>query len=129
MVRAESDPEYTSQFVNEAEEIVVLYSARVYKWNKFTIKQERVLVVTNINVYNFHKKKVRRVIPICELAGLTKALHEKSWEFVIHVKNDYDYRMESKDRDSRDTLFQALKMAFMSIARDNLPIFGIAKSK
>lgn len=34
----------------------MLYSARVYKWNKFTIKQERVLVVTNINVYNFHKK-------------------------------------------------------------------------
>ena len=41
--------------------------------------------------------EVRRVIPIVELAGLTKALHEKSWEFVIHVKNDYDYRMESKE--------------------------------
>lgn len=41
--------------------------------------------------------EVRRVIPIAELAGLTKALNEKSWEFVIHVKNDYDYRMESKE--------------------------------
>lgn len=41
--------------------------------------------------------EVRRVIPIAELAGLTKALHEKSWEFVIHVRNDYDYRMESKE--------------------------------
>ena len=40
----------------ESEEIVVLYSARIYKWNKFTIKQERVLVVTNLNVYTFHKK-------------------------------------------------------------------------
>lgn len=69
------------------------------------------------------------MIPIPELAGLTKALHEKSWEFVIHVRNDYDYHMESKDRDSRDTLFSALKMAFMSLNRDNLPIFGIAKSK
>ena len=72
MVAAEQDPEYNSQFVNcksfdahtilitfvakESEEIVVLYSARVYKWNKFTIKQERVLVVTNLNVYTFHKK-------------------------------------------------------------------------
>jgi len=64
--------------------------------------------VTNLNVYNFQKKsnlflftlayiEVRRVIPIVELAGLTKALNEKSWEFVIHVKNDYDYRMESKE--------------------------------
>jgi hypothetical protein len=39
--------------------------------------------------------EVKRVIIIKELAGLTKALHEKSFEFVIHVKNDYDYRMET----------------------------------
>ena len=38
-----------------------------------------------------------KLMTIGELAGLTKALHEKSWEFVIHVKNDYDYRMESKE--------------------------------
>lgn len=31
---------------------------------------------------------------IKQLAGLTKALNEKSSEFVIHVKNDYDYRCE-----------------------------------
>jgi hypothetical protein len=37
--------------------------------------------------------------------------------------------LTANSRDSRDTLISALKMAFMSIARDNLPIFGIAKSK
>jgi hypothetical protein len=32
---------------------------------------------------------------IKDLAGLTKSLNEKSFEFVIHVKSDYDYRMET----------------------------------
>jgi hypothetical protein len=31
------------------------------------------------------------------LAGLTKAMNDKSLEFVIHVTNDYDYRLESKE--------------------------------
>jgi hypothetical protein len=77
----------------------------VYKWNRFSIKQERTVVVTNQNVYNFHKKKVRRHVHIKDLAGLTKALNQKSSEFVIHVKNDYDYRMESSNWELRDKLF------------------------
>lgn len=36
--------------------MVVVFSARMNKWNKYWIKQERVFVVTNKNVYNFHKK-------------------------------------------------------------------------
>ena len=27
------------------------------------------------------------------------------------------------------TIFEVLKMAYMSVVRDNLPIFGIAKAK
>jgi len=70
------------------------------------MKQERTVVVTNQNLYNFHKKskifhffsssvEIRRHLPIKDLAGLTKSLNEKSAEFVIHVKNDFDYRMET----------------------------------
>jgi hypothetical protein len=89
------------------EEFIVMFSANVYKWNKFGMKQERTLVVSNLNIYNFHRKskspqtlnitteELRRTIKVKELEGLTKALNEKSSEFVIHVKNDYDYRMET----------------------------------
>lgn len=42
----------------------------------------------------------------------------------MHAKNEWTF-----SRDSRNYLFQALKMAYMSILRENLPIFGIAKSK
>lgn len=71
-----------------------MFSSPVWKWNRFTLRQERTLVVTNLAIYNFLKKKIRRSIPVADLAGLTKTLHEKSNEFVIHVKGDYDYRME-----------------------------------
>lgn len=37
-------------------EIVVMYSGKIQKWNKFTMKQERNFVVTNLNVYNFKGK-------------------------------------------------------------------------
>ena len=43
------------------------------------------------------KTEVRRVIPLTMCAGLTKALNVKSNEFVIHVKKEEDYRMESNE--------------------------------
>lgn len=51
-----------------------MFSGKVLKWNKYTIKQERHLIITNLNVYNFKKKKLRRRVPIERLAGLTKLL-------------------------------------------------------
>ena len=52
----------------------IMFSGKVLKWNKYTIKQERHLIITNLNVYNFKKKKLRRRVPIEKLAGLTKLL-------------------------------------------------------
>lgn len=58
----------------ESKESVVMFSGKVQKWNKYGIKQDRNLIVTNLNVYNFKRKKLRRVVPIEKLAGLTKLL-------------------------------------------------------
>jgi len=76
-------------------EFAVFFSGKVYKWNKFSVKQERSIIVTNLNVYNFKKKKLRRAIPIKNLAGLTKSLVENNKEFVIHVKKEADIRWSS----------------------------------
>lgn len=83
-------------------------------------------MLTNLNIYNFHKKELKRSFPISQLAGLTKALNEKSQEFVLHVRDEYDYRLETKDRDE---LILTLKMAHLSVTRENLPIYGIPKIK
>ena len=33
-----------------------MFSCKLKKWNKFSIKQDRNLVVTNMNIYNFKAK-------------------------------------------------------------------------
>lgn len=58
----------------ESKEGVIMFSGKVQKWNKYTIKQDRSLIITNLNVYNFKRKKLRRVVEIEKLAGLTKLL-------------------------------------------------------
>ena len=80
----------------ESKEGVIMFSGKVQKWNKYTIKQDRSLIITNLNVYNFKRKKLRRVVEIEKLAGLTKLLRPDNQEFVIHVKQDYDYRLMSE---------------------------------
>ena len=70
----------------ESKEGVIMFSGKVQKWNKYTIKQDRSLIITNLNVYNFKRKKLRRVVEIEKLAGLTKLLRPDNQEFVIHVK-------------------------------------------
>lgn len=88
-------------------ESAVMYAGKVWKWNKYFMKQERILIVTNLYVYNFDKKsnqqvvvfiELKRFFAISQLAGLTKSLSEKNlFEFVIHVKSEYDYRLECKE--------------------------------
>ena len=70
-------------------------------------------MITKRNIYNFKDKgktrnahsqsvtvdsmlELRRAIPIESLAGITKLLNPESYEFVIHVERDYDYRLVSE---------------------------------
>ena len=54
-----------------------------------------IISTKRVRLSQYILSELRRAIKVTELAGLTKALNEKSTEFVIHVKNDYDYRMET----------------------------------
>ena len=38
------------------QELVVMYSCRLKKINKFTFKRDRNFVVSNLNIYNFKQK-------------------------------------------------------------------------
>lgn len=42
---------------------------------------------------------MRRNIDILKIKGLSKSIQEKQGEFVIHVKDENDYRLKSKSRD------------------------------
>jgi hypothetical protein len=86
----------------------LVYSNKVKKFNKFDWAQERILVITNLKLYNFKKNskftiksnhfycvETKRKIPIAKLLGVTKSVSKPYGEFVLHIKDEYDYRMKS----------------------------------
>lgn len=68
----------------------------MYEWT-----QERTLVVTSDNIYNIHKKSIKRTINIRDVNGISKTVPPSkcNTEFTIHVSGNYDYRFISARRD------------------------------
>jgi hypothetical protein len=64
----------------------------------------------------------KRKIDITRLVGVTKSVSELSGEFVVHIKNEYDYRMRSE---ARDQVIDVLKKLFFTLNNQNLPIYGV----
>jgi len=84
-----------------------LLSTKLHKYNQRNKRQARGLIITNKAVYNVSKQgmimsllsssyTVKRKIDIGKISGLT--VSEMSSEFVIHVKEEYDYRYSSSER-------------------------------
>lgn len=54
-------------------------------------------MITNENVYNIHKKAIKRVISILSINGISKTVcpSKCTVEFTLHVTGNYDYRFLS----------------------------------
>ena len=63
------------------------------------MRQERTLLLTNHSLYNIKKDAIQRKIGIMSVKSLTKSTKKENTEFVVHIKNEYDYRYESDYRD------------------------------
>ena len=81
-----------------ADEFITL-STKVLKFNPYLWKQERILLITNQNLYNIKKVKVQRKIPLSCIYGVTKSTFQDSDEFVVHVFKEHDYRFISNKKD------------------------------
>jgi hypothetical protein len=104
----------------------VLFSCKVLKFNRFNMKQERDLLVTNLYVYNIKNKKIKRPIGIQKLMAFTISSAPGIKEFIIHVKQDYDYRFISEEfMEIKD----ALKYQFNQLTDKNLPVYIVNNSK
>lgn len=57
-----------------------------------------------------------------KLLGLTKSISEPHGEFVLHIKDEYDYRMKS---DSRDQIIEMIKKTYYNLQNSNVPIYGV----
>ena len=64
-----------------------------------------------------------------DIEGVTRSTNKKCCELVIHVKEDYGYRISCTKRGSYSQLINALKFVCLYIHGDDLPIYGVpAKS-
>ena len=64
----------------------------------------------------------QRRIKISKMKALSKSTQSGNNEFVVHVKDEYDYRFVCE---LRDELFEQLKACYFSLMNTNLPIYGV----
>jgi len=112
----------------------ILMSCLLYKYNKRLKRQERSLLITSRAIYNVNKQDffaniisvfnssyaIRRRIDVTKLMGIT--VSEMSSEFVLHVRDEYDYRYSSPD--NRDKILTTIcKAYYMNITNKPLIFF------
>jgi hypothetical protein len=64
----------------------------------------------------------QRRIKIGKMKALSKSTQTGNFEFVVHVKDEYDYRFVCE---KREELFEQLKACYFGIMNQNLPIYGV----
>lgn len=101
----------------------MIFSGTVNKYNKYNLSQSRNILITQVRLYNFAKKKLKRAVEIRKLSGVTRSLNEKSFEFVIHVKEEHDIRLKSDHY--RTQILDTLKQIYLELTLQNLPTYGI----
>ncbi len=65
---------------------------------------------------------MQRRINISSIKAATKSTKADNLQFIVHVKNEYDYQFESE---FRKEIFEAFKYIFYKENGANLPIYGV----
>ena len=74
----------------------IYYSNKVQKYNSYSLKQERSLLLTNKCIYNIVSKKVKRQMKYEEMRGIS--FSSISNEFIFHANQGYDIHFISPDK-------------------------------
>ena len=82
-------------------------------------------MLTTENLCNLKDDEVQRTIKVLNIIGLTKSTSPDNYSFVVHVKDEYDYKFKSA---RRDEIFDAIKVCYFNTMNKNLPIYGVSTS-
>ena len=66
--------------------------------------------------------EIQRQIGIDKILGVTKSVSEQNGEFVLHIKDSYDYRMRS---DTRDQIIDLIRKLYLMNHSKVLPFYGV----
>ena len=62
---------------------------------------------------------IKRRIPISRIVGIT--ISKTSYEFVVHIPEEYDYRYSSLDK--RDKILESIASGYVQLNKDKLLAF------
>ena len=77
----------------------IIYSCIMKKKNKYGMWQIRNLVLTNMRICNFAELSLKRSIELRTLRALTKTTKINTWKLLLHVHDDYDYKIRTERRE------------------------------
>ena len=113
----------------------ILFSEKIFKINRWSLKQERILVLTVRSVYIFRKKcriyivcltnsiALRKKLLIEDLRSIVKSL--TSNEFILHFPSFFDIRMQCE---RRDDFLNIIKLRFAHLnPKFTLKVYGVVR--
>ncbi|CAK72024.1 unnamed protein product (macronuclear) [Paramecium tetraurelia] len=110
---------YFKKQASESE--LVLVSRLTGKINKRNTEQQRTIVISSENIYNIDKKSIKRKISIHKIFGVT--VSRSSYEFVLHVPQESDYRFKSQEY--RDIILYYLSIVLKLNNKDGLRLYMV----
>lgn len=80
------------------------------------------MLLTDHRLVNLKDHDIRRSIDITKLMGISKNIEKNNFEFVVHVKGEYDYKFMNGNRDA---VIKHVMEIFKELTKRELPIFGV----
>ena len=98
----------------------IVLSTTIIKYNDENYRQERALVLTEAAIYNVKKTTVKRRIQFEDLDSISISVI--SSEFVLHIKNSFDYRYLSFEK--RTEILEAI-LYIMCVTKKLCTVFKL----
>ena len=83
------------------------------------------LLLTTQQLCNIDGNEIKRSIKLENIQALTKNTGSTKTEFLLHVKDEYDYRFKCS---KLQELSESIKEVYFNLMNDNLQIFGVNKN-
>lgn len=101
----------------------IVYAAQLTKYSDLNIRQDRLLVVSEQAVYVIKKTKIQRRIVYDKLEAIS--VSTISSEFLLHVKDEYDYRFLSYEH--RQNIIESILKVYVGVRKlgDSYPVYQV----
>ena len=100
----------------------ILFSNKIIKIRK-NVEEDRIIVITDLFLYNLKKKKYNNKVDIRNITGIT--ISKKSEEFVVHnceIEDDFHYKSEK-----RNFILEILARVFYTQTRRKMDLSVVDK--